>query len=251
MERESPTLRIDESDLRPIRELAYESLRRAIMEGRLPPGDRLIEATLAEEMGISRMPVREALRKLETEGLVARVPRGGVVVRGFDPEDILEVYTIRMALEVVATLKASERITPEEIEALQGHLDRAARASARADAGEPGADREVFEAHRAFSDGILRASRMRRLIGLIQTFNEYLERFRRVTLSRPERRQRVQREHQAILEAVRRSDRTAIERLVRAHLEGAQASYLGAFGLTEGTAGPETGPIGEGGGNAS
>jgi len=77
----------------------------------------------------------------------------------------------------VATLKASERITPEELEALQGHLDRAARASVRADAGEPGADREVFEAHRAFSDGILRASRMRRLIGLIQTFNEYLERF--------------------------------------------------------------------------
>jgi DNA-binding GntR family transcriptional regulator len=246
---ETRSIEFDASEVRSIRDLVYESLRKAIFDGNLKPGDRLVEIALAQELNVSRTPVREALRKLETEGLVEAVPRKGVIVRGFDPEDILEVYTIRMALEKVAAVRTARRITSEELEELQDHLDRAAEWSARADRDEPGACAEVFEAHQRFTDGLVRASRMPRLIGLIETYREYLERFRRVTLSGSERRLRVQREHQAILDAVRRKDREALERLVQEHLEGAEASYLGAFGYGTEAPGADAPDIAKGGGN--
>ncbi|MDD2553301.1 MAG: GntR family transcriptional regulator, partial [Desulfotomaculaceae bacterium] len=104
---------------KPLRELVFDSLRKAIIIGKLKPGERLMEIQLAEEMGVSRTPVREAIRKLELEGFVVMVPRKGAYVAGVSVKDIADVFEVRSALEGLAASLASERITEEEMEDLE------------------------------------------------------------------------------------------------------------------------------------
>lgn len=87
---------------KPLREIVFEALREAIINGTLEPGERLMEIQLAEEMGVSRTPVREAIRKLELEGFVVMVPRKGAYVAGLSMKDIADVFEIRTALESLA-----------------------------------------------------------------------------------------------------------------------------------------------------
>ncbi len=100
---------------KPLRDVVFENLRDAIITQVLKPGERLMEIQLADEMGVSRTPVREAIRKLELEGLVVMVPRKGAYVAGVSMKDIHEVYEVRSALEMLAVTLAAERITDEEL----------------------------------------------------------------------------------------------------------------------------------------
>ena len=104
---------------KPLRDVVFETLRDAIIKQVLKPGERLMEIQLADEMGVSRTPVREAIRKLELEGLVVMVPRKGAYVAGVSMKDIHEVYEVRAALEMLAVSLAAERITDEELDALE------------------------------------------------------------------------------------------------------------------------------------
>ena len=103
---------------KPLREVVSETLRQAIQDGVLKPGERLMEIPLAEELGVSRTPIREAIRKLELEGFVVMVPRRGTYVANISLKDITQVFEIRSALEELAAGLAAERITEEEIETL-------------------------------------------------------------------------------------------------------------------------------------
>lgn len=107
---------------RPIREIAYEVLKHAIVTGEIPAGERIVETDYAERLHISRTPLREALRKLERDGLVEYVLRRGVVVRAFTIEDVDEIYTIRNALEMLTLPAIIERATPEDIVSLRAKL---------------------------------------------------------------------------------------------------------------------------------
>ena len=107
---------------RPIREIAYEVLKHAIVTGEIPAGERIVETDYAERLHISRTPLREALRKLERDGLVEYVLRRGVVVRAFTIEDVDEIYTIRNALEMLTLPAIIERATPEDIASLRAKL---------------------------------------------------------------------------------------------------------------------------------
>ena len=107
---------------RPIREIAYEVLKNAIVTGEIPAGERIVETDYAERLHISRTPLREALRKLERDGLVEYVLRRGVVVRAFTIEDVDEIYTIRNALEMLTLPAIVERATPEDIASLRAKL---------------------------------------------------------------------------------------------------------------------------------
>ena len=118
MERQ-PLVPIRLDNYKPLRELVFESLREAIIQGKLGPGERLMEIQLAEEMGVSRTPVREAIRKLELEGLVVMIPRKGAYVAGLSLKDIADVFEIRRALEGLAAELASERATDEELEQME------------------------------------------------------------------------------------------------------------------------------------
>src|SRR5574344_1559079 len=103
----------------PLRALVCEHIRQAIIDGTFTRGERLMEIQLAEEMGVSRTPVREAIRKLELEGFVVMIPRRGTYVADISIKDITEVYEIRTALDILAAGLAAERISDEELEAMQ------------------------------------------------------------------------------------------------------------------------------------
>ena len=92
-------LKVNENEYLPLRDVVFNTLRRAILRGELVPGQRLMEIQLAEKMGVSRTPVREALRQLELEGLVQIIPNKGAVVVGVTEKDIEDIYVIRMRME--------------------------------------------------------------------------------------------------------------------------------------------------------
>ena len=103
---------------KPLRELVCECIRQAIIDGTFSPGERLMEIQMADEMGVSRTPVREAIRKLELEGFVVMIPRRGTYVADISIRDINEIYEIRACLDELAAGLAAERITDEELETL-------------------------------------------------------------------------------------------------------------------------------------
>ncbi|MDD3214701.1 MAG: GntR family transcriptional regulator, partial [Eubacteriales bacterium] len=107
---------------KPIREIAYETLKHAIITGQIPAGSRIVETEYADKLHISRTPLREALRKLERDGLVEYVLRRGVVVRAFTIADVEEIYTIRNALEMITLPAIIENATPEDIASMREKL---------------------------------------------------------------------------------------------------------------------------------
>ena len=117
MERRLLPIKLD--SYQPLREVVCETLRNAIIEGVLKPGERLMEIQVSEELGVSRTPVREAIRKLELEGFVVMIPRRGTYVSDLSIKDINEVFEVRTALDVLAAGMAAERITDEELEQME------------------------------------------------------------------------------------------------------------------------------------
>ena len=126
---------LGEQDL-PLRDQVRDEIRKRISYGKFGPGQRLIEQTLADEFGVSRIPVREALRMLESEGLVETVPRRGVVVKIFSRQDLEHLYEVRTALEVQAFRLAAERGTTKDSRKLQALLKRAVKAMEKEDFAE-------------------------------------------------------------------------------------------------------------------
>ena len=142
MTKERKLLPIVLDGYKPLRDVVFETLRDAIITQVLKPGERLMEIQLADEMGVSRTPVREAIRKLELEGLVIMVPRKGAYVAGVSMKDIHEVYEVRAALEMLAVSLAAERITDEELDALERQVLQESEAEASEDTA--GADSDTF-----------------------------------------------------------------------------------------------------------
>ncbi|WP_308282969.1 GntR family transcriptional regulator [Pseudonocardia nigra] len=138
----------------PLRDRVRDELRARIADGRIGPGERLYETAIAEELGVSRLPVREAIRMLESEGMVSVLPRrGGVLVRQLDRRDVEDLFDVREALEVLAARRAAERAGPEELDGLARLLDETRRAL---DAGDSAA---VDAANTAFHEQIYRLGR--------------------------------------------------------------------------------------------
>ena len=144
MTKERKLLPIVLDGYKPLRDVVFETLRDAIITQVLKPGERLMEIQLADEMGVSRTPVREAIRKLELEGLVIMVPRKGAYVAGVSMKDIHEVYEVRAALEMLAVSLAAERITDEELDALERQVLRESEAEASEDTDEHTLDNIVY-----------------------------------------------------------------------------------------------------------
>lgn len=198
---------------KPIREVVYESLRGTIISGIIPVGERIIEKEYAERLNISRTPVREALRRLEIEELVEYLPRIGVVVRKITMEDVIEIYEIRNNLEVLAATNSMENITPEEISELEKLLDLTEAENKK------GNVEEVIKLFGEFNSKIYQASRMKRLAAMICKLNEYIQRFRNISICENERRERALIEHRQILKAIVDKNRKSIEEIIKKHLE--------------------------------
>jgi DNA-binding GntR family transcriptional regulator len=205
---------------KPLRELVFETLREAIASGRLKPGQRLMELQLAEDLGVSRTPVREAIRQLELEGLVVMVPRKGAYVAELSLRDMAEVFEMRAALDGLAAALAAERITEEEIDFLERCLLEISDAIARKDL------KACIEADTTFHERLYRASRNMRLAQTIANLREQIQLFRTTSLGRPGRMSLALEEHRQILEAISQRNSKLAHKLAYEHIERAEAAFM-------------------------
>ena len=209
---------VEPTDLRPIRDIVYESLRAAVMKAQLAPGDRLVETQLAEQLGVSRTPVREALRMLEQDGLVVTAPRRGTIVAGLRKEDAIEIYELRAVLEGLGARLAANNVTARELKQLRNRLEKMQP--------QPGPNAGYLRAHAEFNEILIGASRSKRVAQLIDTFAGQLRSLRGVSLSTRERQEQAWNEHVAIVDALESRDSQRAEELARQHVENAKWAYL-------------------------
>ncbi|MDX9871744.1 MAG: GntR family transcriptional regulator [Clostridia bacterium] len=217
---ERTSLRIKLDSFRPLGEMVYESLRDAIANQVLKPGERLMEMDLADEMGVSRTPVREAIRKLELEGYVVMLPRKGAYVAGLSVKDINEVFEIRGALESLAAGLAAQRATDGEIEEMQRDLALEANHFETSDL------LKTIEVDTRFHEMIFSAAKNNRLLAMVKELREQVQRFRTTTLAVPGRMKFALDEHREIVEAIASRDTEKAQRVAREHIESAEAALL-------------------------
>lgn len=208
---------------KPLRDVVFETLRDAIITQVLKPGERLMEIQLADEMGVSRTPVREAIRKLELEGLVVMVPRKGAYVAGVSMKDIHEVYEVRSALEMLAVTLAAERITEEELDALERQV---LRESEEEDKEESSDLSNIVYIDSSFHDIIYQAAHNQRLVQFVNILQEQLQRFRAASLSRPGRSKTALEEHKKIVEALSERNGELAAQFAREHIENAENAMI-------------------------
>ena len=208
----------------PLRETVCEALRDAIRRGILEPGERLMEVQLAEELGISRTPVREAIRKLEQEGYVIMMPRRGTYVSSVSVKDVKEIFEIRSALETLAAELATMRIEPDELDKLralltkiEGHIEL-----------KEGMDK-IVKTDVEFHGLLYQVSRNERLVAIISNLMEQLARFRTLSMSYPGRLKETLEEHRAMVEAIAAGDVDAARDAAERHMEQAEATLLKAM----------------------
>jgi len=199
---------------------AAVALREAILLGEFASGTRLRQVHLAAQLGISRTPLREALMKLEQEGLIELLPGGGLRVALLNLDEAVELYDVREVLDGLAARLAAERITEQALRNLERHLARMKDYLRRQDA------HAWFVAHVAFHDGIFRASDNGRLQALLSVVRLSIQRFHPVLLTTPNRLADAYREHAEILDAIRVHEPEAAERLARAHIANAKEIVL-------------------------
>lgn len=195
-----------------LRGRVFHRIREDILSGKYSENEELKEATIGAEFGVSRTPVREALRQLELEGLVKIIPNKGAYVTGISDKDTRDIYVIRSYLEGLAARWACERISEEEIEGLEEivYLSEFHAKKKHYD--------QLVELDNKFHESIYRASGSKILEHELTTFHHYLERIRKQTLKREERALQSNEEHLAILEAIRWRDGNLAEKLAHEHI---------------------------------
>lgn len=197
-----------------LREQIKDVILQRIVEGTLEPGSRIVETRVAQELGVSQGPVREALRDLEQLGCVVHEPNRGCSVRAFSLEELLEAFPVRAALEALAARLAAERITKAELAELRQLLERMRRAAGRGDA------HDQSQANASFHATIVRAARNVTLERQWQMLEPYSRTY--LTVSRPGiDLEHLSDRHLPILEALERHDPTAAANAMHEHLMGA------------------------------
>lgn len=198
-----------------IRETIYLAIKQAILDGKLSVGERIVEKTFAEAFRVSRTPVREALRRLETEGHVEYIPRTGVVVSGISKADVIEVYKIRKALEALVLEQVIENITEEDKAKLEYQI-RASREDARSDevAG-------LIANYKSFNGHLMDIANLPRLRVVLSQITEYVLRFRKISAGNEERRMNAIDEHEMILNAIKAGALDEAIRINNEHLDSA------------------------------
>lgn len=189
-------LNFDLQNHRPLREIVYEELKRQILVGEISPGTRMMEVELADVMGVSRTPVREAIRKLEKEGLVSIEPRKGAYASNISIKDMVDVLEVRQGLEEMAAMLAASRITEEQkeelLEILAGYRNAVEAANIE----------ESIHYDEAFHIKIVSISGNKTLEQVFSTVQELALRFRYIYYDDFNRYENMPREHQMIEEAI-------------------------------------------------
>jgi DNA-binding GntR family transcriptional regulator len=197
----------------PLRQQVLDGLRQAIISGRLAPGARLTERELTEMMGVSRTVVREALRQLETEGLIANIPNKGPVVRTLSLEEARDLYSIRAVLEGFAARLFAEKASEAQLSNLASALTRVISAYESGDAAQ------VLESKNGFYSALFEGAGSETLSSMLASLHARIWRWRALGLTHPQRSGNRSRESienlQAVIGAIRARDGEAAERLTR------------------------------------
>jgi len=208
---------------RPIREIAYEVLKKAIITGEIPAGERIVETDYADRLHISRTPLREALRKLERDGLVEYVMRRGVVVRAFTIEDVREIYTIRNALEMLTLPAIIENATAEDIQSLRDKLAEMDKLQEKDDV------EGLSPLARDFHWQLTSICKQKRILRVIEGQDEYIRRFSAMSIRQEERRTAAHEEHHLLVDYVEARDLAKFTELTRRHIERSMENCLAAL----------------------
>lgn len=201
----------------------FKEIEKAILDGSFLPGDSLVEQKLSGELGVSRTPVREALRQLELEGLVKTVPNKGAVVIGVSVKDIDDIYTIRMYIEGLCARWAAEYITDEEISELKEIVELQEFYSSKGDV------LQVWHLDTKFHEIIYESCRSRPLKHTLSGFHNYIQKARELSFKSSGRTEIAVKEHRAILEAMQAHDPQKAEDLTAEHIKNAKNNFLNSI----------------------
>ena len=197
----------------PLRDVVFLTLRQSILKGELLPGERLMEIQLSNRLGVSRTPIREALKKLELEGLVLMIPRKGAVVAGITQKSLRDVLEVRRALEELAIDLACQRMSREAIEKLSEAEAVFREAVKKAD------PMIIANADEAFHDIIFAGSRNDKLVLMLNNLREHMYRYRLEYVKNPAQWALLVEEHEKILLAVQKRDASLARDIIRLHID--------------------------------
>jgi DNA-binding GntR family transcriptional regulator len=206
-----------------MQEAAVGHLRNLILSGELVPGQRLLQEELAEKLGISRTPIREALQQLANEGLVNISSYKGASVARFSASDMIEIYSVRIALESYAASLATQRVTDEDMERLETLMKEMGKAFQNKDF------EHLLEAHHKLHANIYEIAGKQRLYEHIIQYLDLTNLYQRMALSLGRGANDPIKEHIDILETLRNRDEEAVGRMVRKHLELTMTELLEIF----------------------
>ena len=215
----------DMSQFKPLNEIVFEGIRKAIIKGSVPVGERIKEKELSERMNISRTPIREALQRLEKEELVEYIPKFGMVVKKISIKDAKEIYQIRKAIDGVAAISAMNRMTPEQFDEMKQLLTKTEELNENHENVE-----EVIRLFSVFNDMIYQFSDMPRLTLIVTKLREYLMRFRDISLKREDRRRKALSEHWMIYRGMYNKDEEQIKMIIKEHLSYSEKFIIAEMG---------------------
>lgn len=197
----------------PLRDVVFNTLRQAILTGELKPGERLMEIHLANKLGVSRTPIREAIRKLELEGLVTMIPRRGAEVAQITGKSLQDVLEVRRSLDALCVELACDRISAEEIQRLEAACKAFEEATRKKDI------REIAAADVTLHDIIVQATGNKRLVQLVNNLAEQMYRYRFEYIKDFSMHERLIEEHRVIFEAISSKDKKTAAAAAVIHID--------------------------------
>jgi DNA-binding GntR family transcriptional regulator len=211
---------VDMDEVLPLRDVVFNTLRKSILTGQLKPGERLMEVHLASRLGVSRTPIREAIRKLELEGLVTMIPRRGAEVAQITEKSLKDVLEVRRALDALSVELACDRITPEELQKLKTACEEFEKAVREKEVSE------IAKADVALHDIIVQAAGNQRLQQLVNNLAEQMYRYRFVYIKEESQREKLVDEHKEIYESILNRDKQRAAAAAKLHIDNQEKSII-------------------------
>lgn len=215
--------RLNTKDIRPLRDIVFDNLRLAILDGTLRPGERLMEVSLSEKLGVSRTPVREAIRKLEIEGLVEITPRRGAQVCELSVKDVEDVLEVRETLEGLAAFLAAEKMSDDELKELEKAYNGLVKAV------NEKSTEKIIKWDSKFHDILLNGSRNPRLIKVNAILVEQVHRFRKSYIEDINTAKYIVQSHKKILDSLREKNKEESKENAMEHIREVKEFILNKY----------------------
>ena len=204
----------------PLRDVVFNTLRQAILIGELKPGERLMEIHLADRLGVSRTPIREAIHKLEREGLVTIIPRRGAEVSQITEKSMNDVLEVRRALDALCVELACDRITEEGLKNLKDACDSFEQIVKTGDI------KKIAQADVALHDIIVQATGNQRLIQLVNNLSEQMYRYRFEYIKDSSQHKTLMEEHRIIYQSILQKDKKTAAEAARTHIDNQEKAII-------------------------